>query len=289
MREYWREPRLHRAALAQADGHRRASRAPSCSRSTTSSGTAYLAQSPQFYKQMAMSAGFGKVFEIGPVFRADPSFTSRHDTEFTSVDAEIALDRLARGRDGVRGGAGSRTARRSSRTSTATRSRETLRRRGESCPTSRSRASRCAEAQGSAARARGHDRAGAEADDLDPAGERALSALVQASTHGHEFVFVTDYPTTVRPVLPHAPRRATEPHEELRPALAAASRSRPARSASTATTCCSSRRARRARARADPSTTSTSSATARRRTAASASGLTRLLMQHARTRTTSAR
>src|SRR4029077_2799346 len=51
---------------------------------------AYLAQSPQFYKQMAMAAGFGKVFEVGPVFRANPSFTSRHDTEFTSVDVEIS-------------------------------------------------------------------------------------------------------------------------------------------------------------------------------------------------------
>ncbi len=53
-------------------------------------GQAYLAQSPQFYKQMAMAAGFGKVFEVGPVFRANPSFTSRHDTEFTSVDVELA-------------------------------------------------------------------------------------------------------------------------------------------------------------------------------------------------------
>ena len=51
---------------------------------------AYLAQSPQFYKQMAMSAGLGKVFEIGPVFRADPSFTSRHATEFVSVDMEMS-------------------------------------------------------------------------------------------------------------------------------------------------------------------------------------------------------
>src|SRR5437868_13635277 len=39
---------------------------------------------------MAMAAGFGRVFEIGPVFRANPSFTSRHDTEFTSVDVEIS-------------------------------------------------------------------------------------------------------------------------------------------------------------------------------------------------------
>lgn len=51
---------------------------------------AYLAQSPQFYKQMAMAAGFEHVFEIGPVFRADPSFTSRHMTEFTGIDMEIS-------------------------------------------------------------------------------------------------------------------------------------------------------------------------------------------------------
>ena len=51
---------------------------------------AYLAQSPQFYKQMAMAGGFEGVFEIGPVFRADPSFTSRHMTEFTSIDMEMS-------------------------------------------------------------------------------------------------------------------------------------------------------------------------------------------------------
>ena len=51
---------------------------------------AYLAQSPQFYKQMGMAAGFDRVFEIGPVFRADPSFTSRHMTEFTGLDMEMA-------------------------------------------------------------------------------------------------------------------------------------------------------------------------------------------------------
>jgi nondiscriminating aspartyl-tRNA synthetase len=53
--------------------------------------TAYLAQSPQLYKQMAMAAGFDKVFEVGPVFRANPSFTSRHDTEFTMYDIEISF------------------------------------------------------------------------------------------------------------------------------------------------------------------------------------------------------
>jgi aspartyl-tRNA synthetase len=51
---------------------------------------AYLAQSPQFSKQMAMAAGFDRVFEVGPVFRANPTVTDRHDTEFTSVDVEIS-------------------------------------------------------------------------------------------------------------------------------------------------------------------------------------------------------
>jgi len=48
----------------------------------------YLAQSPQFYKQLAQSAGFEKVFMVGPVFRAEPSFTTRHMTEFTGWDFE---------------------------------------------------------------------------------------------------------------------------------------------------------------------------------------------------------
>ena len=51
---------------------------------------AYLAQSPQFYKQMGIASGFEKVFMTGPVFRAEPSFTTRHLTEFTGWDFEIA-------------------------------------------------------------------------------------------------------------------------------------------------------------------------------------------------------
>ncbi len=49
---------------------------------------AFLAQSPQFYKQMAITGGLGKVYEIAPVFRAENSFTHRHMTEFTSLDLE---------------------------------------------------------------------------------------------------------------------------------------------------------------------------------------------------------
>jgi len=51
---------------------------------------AYLSQSPQFYKQMAMASGLEKVFMFGPVFRAELSFTTRHVTEFTGLDFEVS-------------------------------------------------------------------------------------------------------------------------------------------------------------------------------------------------------
>lgn len=51
---------------------------------------AFLAQSPQFYKQAAMSA-FERVFEVGTVFRAEPHFTTRHVNEYTGLDAEMGF------------------------------------------------------------------------------------------------------------------------------------------------------------------------------------------------------
>ena len=51
---------------------------------------AYLTQSPQFYKQMAIASGFEKVFEFGPYYRAENSFTSRHAAESYCVDFEVA-------------------------------------------------------------------------------------------------------------------------------------------------------------------------------------------------------
>ena len=52
--------------------------------------TAYLAQSPQFYKQMAMAAGLERIFETGPVFRAEKSYTNKHATEFSGFDLEFS-------------------------------------------------------------------------------------------------------------------------------------------------------------------------------------------------------
>ncbi|MGA2320488.1 MAG: aspartate--tRNA(Asn) ligase [Solirubrobacteraceae bacterium] len=155
---------------------------------------AYLAQSPQFYKQMAMAAGFGRVFEIGPVFRANPSFTSRHDTEFTSVDMEISWidsqeDVMAMQERWLahvlavvkesHGEAIEAMFDSEVRVPTVPFPRVTL-----------EDAKELLRAQGL--------HAPAPEDDLDPASERALSAIIE-ERHSHEFAFVTDYPTTVRP------------------------------------------------------------------------------------------
>jgi nondiscriminating aspartyl-tRNA synthetase len=156
--------------------------------------TAYLAQSPQFYKQMAMAGGFGKVFEIGPVFRANPSFTSRHDTEFTSVDVEIAWidsheDVMAfeeRWLAYVLGVVADEHGERIASTFGVEVGAPTL-------PFPRIT---LAEAKALLAES-GHEAPGPD-HDLDPPSERALSAIV-AEQSGSEFVFVTDYPTLVRP------------------------------------------------------------------------------------------
>jgi nondiscriminating aspartyl-tRNA synthetase len=156
--------------------------------------TAYLAQSPQFYKQMAIAGGFGKVFEIGPVFRANPSFTSRHDTEFTSVDVEIAwIDShedvmafeerwLAHVLGVVADVHGEQIA-------------STF---GVEVGAPALPFPRIALAEAKALLTQhGHEAPG-PGHDLDPPSERALSALI-AEQSGSEFVFVTDYPTSVRP------------------------------------------------------------------------------------------
>jgi nondiscriminating aspartyl-tRNA synthetase len=155
---------------------------------------ATLAQSPQFYKQMAMAAGFGKVFEVGPVFRANPSFTSRHDTEFTSVDTEISwIDShedvmsfeerwLAHTLATVKETHGEQIA--------STFGIELV---VPEVPFPRI----TLEDAKQLLREAGHD-APPDGHDLDPPSERALSAIVK-ERDGHEFTFVTDYPTSVRP------------------------------------------------------------------------------------------
>ena len=108
----WRHPRrqaVWRVAAASLRGFRDALRAadfieittPKLVASATESGAnvfpvdyfgrpAYLAQSPQFYKQ-TMVGVFERVFEVGPVFRAEPHDTVRHLAEYVSLDAELGF------------------------------------------------------------------------------------------------------------------------------------------------------------------------------------------------------
>lgn len=156
--------------------------------------TAYLAQSPQFYKQMAMAAGFGKVFEIGPVFRANPSFTSRHDTEFTSVDVEIAWidshEDVMAFEERWLAHVLSVVAREHGEQITSTFGVEV------GAPAVPFPRITLADAKALLAK-HGHDVPGPD-HDLDPPSERALSAII-AEQSGSEFAFVTDYPISVRP------------------------------------------------------------------------------------------
>ena len=61
---------------------------------------AYLAQSPQLYKQMALMGDLARVFEIGPVFRSEKSLTHRHMTEFVGLDMEMTFKVRVRGAKG---------------------------------------------------------------------------------------------------------------------------------------------------------------------------------------------
>lgn len=156
--------------------------------------TAYLAQSPQHFKQMAQSAGFGKIFEVGPAFRADPSFTSRHATEFTSIDSEVSWidshedvmrlheELMVAGFTAVVEKHGAEVAELFGIELTV--------------PTTPFPRIPLAEAKQIVA---DHGYVVPRADaDMDPEGERRISQYVK-ETYGHDFVFLTDYASTIRP------------------------------------------------------------------------------------------
>lgn len=154
--------------------------------------TAYLAQSPQFYKQMAIAAGVDRVFEVGPVFRAEPSFTSRHATEFTGVDVELAwIDSV----DDVMSFEERMLAHVLAAVAAA--HGDAIREHLKTEVT----VPRVPFPRLTLANARALIGTGAGDSvpaDLDPAGERATSARISSET-GHEFAFVTEYPASVRP------------------------------------------------------------------------------------------
>lgn len=156
---------------------------------------AYLTQSPQFYKQMAMASGFERIFEIGPVFRADPSFTSRHMTEFTGVDMEMSwidshedvMAMMERWLQYVY----QRVKDAHGEAIKATFGRDLV------VPTLPFPRIPMAEAV-QILKGLGYTLPPEKKGDIDPAGERLLGQYVK-ETYGHEFVFLTDWPISVRP------------------------------------------------------------------------------------------
>lgn len=155
---------------------------------------AYLSQSPQFFKQMAQPAGFGRVFEIGPAFRADPSFTSRHATEFMSVDSELSWidshedvmrlheELMVAGFTAVKEKHGAEI--------------EEAFGLEVTVPSTPFPRIPLAEAKRIVAE-RGYE-VPRHDDDMDPEGERQIAAYVKEE-FGHEFVFLTDYASSIRP------------------------------------------------------------------------------------------
>lgn len=156
--------------------------------------TAYLAQSPQHYKQMAQASGFGKIFEIGDVFRADPSFTSRHATEFTSVDAEISwidsYEDVAEMQEELLVAAFQAVADKHGAEIKELFDIDVV------VPTIPFPRIPLAEAR-EIVKARGYEIPRTDGD-LDPEGERQISAHA-LETYGHQFVFITDYHAGIRP------------------------------------------------------------------------------------------
>ncbi|MBI2041436.1 MAG: aspartate--tRNA(Asn) ligase [Candidatus Nealsonbacteria bacterium] len=154
---------------------------------------AYLAQSPQFYKQMAMASGFERVFEVGPVFRANPSFTSRHDTEFTGYDAEISfidshLDIISAEQDAIAYAIG-KIEEKYEKEIEENYGRKLI------VPKIPFPQITMADAKKILAELK---IASEKEGDLSPEEERKLSEWI-LKEKGHEFVFVTEYPKEVRP------------------------------------------------------------------------------------------
>jgi nondiscriminating aspartyl-tRNA synthetase len=157
---------------------------------------AYLAQSPQFYKQ-AMVGVFERVYETGPVFRAEPHDTARHLAQYTSLDAELGFitdhfDVLPYCRDAVAGMVDSVRER-------ATAAVQLL---GATLPDVPAEIPHVhfAEAMELIAKATGEDVTGE--DDLAPAHERWLCEWAERE-HGSELLFVTGYPLASKPFYTH--------------------------------------------------------------------------------------
>ncbi|MCA9364532.1 MAG: aspartate--tRNA(Asn) ligase [Candidatus Moranbacteria bacterium] len=152
---------------------------------------AYLAQSPQFYKQAGVGA-FERVFEIGPVFRAEPHFTSRHVNEYVSLDAEMGfIDSYEDLMDQLEDVLGFVVSRVSERCSGAL-----LDHGSEISVPERFVRMKLTEALEILRKEFGKK---LDDVDIDPEGERLICEYVKRE-YGSDFVFLTHYPAKIRPM-----------------------------------------------------------------------------------------
>ena len=153
---------------------------------------AYLAQSPQFYKQMLVGAGFERVFEVGFVYRAEDHATSRHINEYLSLDFEMGfIDSYTDVIDVERGFL-----------------RKMVENIGNSCADEMALLKAELPKTGDipeirlkdalAILAKDYKRDTKDMVDLDPEGERQICDYA-LKTHGSEFVFISRYPRKARP------------------------------------------------------------------------------------------
>ncbi|GII85203.1 aspartate--tRNA(Asp/Asn) ligase [Sphaerisporangium siamense] len=164
---------------------------------------AFLAQSPQFFKQ-ALVGVFERVYEVGPVFRAEPHDTARHLAQYTSLDAELGFvtdhrDVMAVLTVAVAG----------MHAAAAERAGAALESLGLTPPPVPEEipSIHFADAQELIARLTGEDPRGEP--DLAPAHERRLGEWARRE-HGSEFLFVTGYPMAKRPFYTHPDPDAPE-------------------------------------------------------------------------------
>ncbi len=151
---------------------------------------AYLAQSPQFYKQAGMSA-FERVFEIGTVFRAEPHYTTRHVNEYTGLDAEMGFiesveDVCQALEDAMFGMFASVEKRASNELATY----------GATLPT-KMPIPRMRLAEAVAILKEKYNKV-IEDEDIDSEGERLICEYIKETT-GSDMVFLTHYPKALRP------------------------------------------------------------------------------------------
>ncbi len=152
---------------------------------------AYLSQSPQLYKQILMSTGLDRVMEFAPAFRAEPSDTVRHVTEFTSFDAEVSW--IESQEDVFRFLEGA-VARAIERVRSDAKADLALLQVGPKVPALPLRRLPYAEALEVL---RNHGKRARDGDDIDTEGEKVLGAAM--AQEGHELYFLTEYPSAIKP------------------------------------------------------------------------------------------